>query len=65
MSARVFVVQDRESACFLCPLNGDVGLTPWINEAGQFESEEEALDTASVVCSEGFVLFAFYSACLH
>lgn len=65
MGARVFIVQDRETACFLFPFHGAVALTPWINEAGQFESEEEALETASVICCEGYVVFSFYAARGH
>ena len=59
MGERVFIVQDRESAQFLRPDAGDVGFTTWINEAGVFENEEAAKETASFHCSEGFVLFAF------
>ncbi|MCI1042241.1 hypothetical protein [Caballeronia zhejiangensis] len=59
MTHRVFIVQDRESAQFLFPDCGDVGLTAWINEAGLFESEEAAIETAFVHCTEGFIVFEF------
>lgn len=32
-----FIVQDKESALFLMPCEGDVGFTPWAHEAGRFE----------------------------
>ncbi len=60
MFARVFVVQDIETACFLCPHTGDVGLTAWINDAGLFVNEEEAVETAASHCSDGFKLFSFF-----
>ena len=60
MFARVWVVQDTETACFLCPHTGDVGLTPWLVEAGMFDSEEEAVETASGHCGEGFQVYSFY-----
>lgn len=59
MYGRVFIVQDKESAQFLRPELGDVGFTPWVNEAGAFESEETAAETAACHCSEGFVMFSF------
>ncbi|ODP33326.1 hypothetical protein A9762_19410 [Pandoraea sp. ISTKB] len=59
MYGRVFIVQDRESAHFLCPDAGDVGFTPWVTSAGAFDSEEEAIETAASHCSEGFVIFSF------
>ena len=60
MFGRYFVVQDKESACFLCPQDGDVGFTQWLNEAGRFDSEEEAIETASHHCGEGFIVNPFY-----
>jgi hypothetical protein len=59
MYGRVFIVQDRESAQFLRPDSGDVGFTTWIDEAGYFDNEEEASDTAIHHCSEGFIVFSF------
>ena len=49
-----FIVQDKESALFLMPVEGDVGFTPWAHEAGQFEALAEAVDTAILNCHEGF-----------
>jgi hypothetical protein len=60
MYGRVFIVQDRESAQFLRPDAGDVGFTLWIDKAGFFESEDEATETASNHCSEGFLIFSFF-----
>lgn len=49
-----FVVQDRESGLFLMPCNGDVGFTRWLHEAGRFDGYEEAIDTAALLCHEGY-----------
>ncbi|RZI42523.1 hypothetical protein EGT07_14835 [Herbaspirillum sp. HC18] len=49
-----FIVQDKESALFLTPHDGDVGFTQWAHEAGRFESLDEAEDTAALHCDEGF-----------
>lgn len=49
-----FIVQDKESALFLMPYEGDVGFTPWAHEAGRFDSHSEAVDTAVLNCHEGF-----------
>jgi len=59
MYGRVFIVQDRESAQFLCPEEGDVGFTMWVDRAGRFGNEEEASETAIHCCSEGFIIFSF------
>lgn len=60
MFSKVWVVQDRETQCFLYPFSGDVGYTVWIREAGHFYSEEEAVETAVDHCGEGFDVFSFY-----
>jgi hypothetical protein len=60
---RVFVVQDKESALFLCPHYGDVSYTQWFDEAGRFEDQESAVETAHVHCTEGFKLSSFYEDC--
>lgn len=58
---RVWVVQDGESASFLCPsVDGDVTYTQWVTEAGFFYDEQAALDTAEYACAEGFRLFSFF-----
>ena len=49
-----FIVQDKESALFLMPVDGDVGFTPWVHEAGRFDGFVEACDTAAINCHEGF-----------
>lgn len=49
-----FIVQDKESALFLMPEEGDVGFTPWAHEAGRFDGYAEASDTAVLNCHEGY-----------
>lgn len=49
-----FIVQDKESALFLMPIDGDVGFTPWAHEAGRFDGFAEACDTAAINCHEGY-----------
>jgi hypothetical protein len=49
-----FIVQDKESALFLTPDDGEVGFTPWVHEAGRFEGYAEACDTAALNCHEGY-----------
>lgn len=49
-----FIVQDKESALFLMPYEGDVGFTPWAHEAGRFDGFAEAADTAALNCHEGY-----------
>ena len=51
-----YIVQDKESALFLMPVEGDVGFTPWAHEAGRFDGYGEAIDTASLNCHEGYFL---------
>lgn len=60
MFSKVWVVQDAETACFLRPHTGDVGYTPFLREAGYFDSEEEAVETAATHCGEGFHVVGFY-----
>lgn len=55
----VYIVQDRETALFLCPQDGDVGYTQWLNEAGRFDDQESAFETATYHCGEGFIVSAF------
>ncbi|WP_070219016.1 hypothetical protein [Janthinobacterium sp. HH102] len=50
------IVQDKESALFLMPVEGDVGFTPWAHEAGRFDAYAEAYDTAVINCHEGFFI---------
>lgn len=51
-----FIVQDRETALFLMPSDGDVGFTQWAHEAGRFTHVGEANDTAAMNCFEGFYI---------
>jgi hypothetical protein len=51
-----FIVQDKESALFLMPVDGDVGFTPWAHEAGRFDAYSEAADTAALNCHEGYFI---------
>jgi hypothetical protein len=49
-----WVVQDRESGAFLVPCAGDVSFVKYLVDAGQFESREEAIETAIEHCSRNF-----------
>jgi hypothetical protein len=49
-----FIVQDKERALFLMPVDGDVGYTQWAHEAGRFDGYAEASDTAVLNCHEGY-----------
>jgi hypothetical protein len=55
-----FIVQDQESHFFLCPHDGDVGFTEWAHEAGRFDALDEAQETASLHCHEGFFVTKVY-----
>lgn len=56
---RAVIVQDVESRSFLTMgPDGDVVFTPWVNEAGAFYDEQEAIETAEIYCPEGFHLFS-------
>ena len=57
---RVFIVQDTESALFLCPNFGDVSYTQWLQDAGRFDDYDSAFETALVHCTEGFQVHRFY-----
>lgn len=66
---RVYVVQDGDEGMFLCPSpDGDVGYTRWVREAGQFDDEQAALDTADMCCDPGYQIFSFFverMSCRH
>lgn len=49
-----YIVQDKESALFLMPVEGDVGFTLWAHEAGRFDAFADAIDTAAINCHEGY-----------
>ncbi len=60
MERGAVIVQDSESRAFLCPSDdGDVGYTPWIDEAGHFQNLAEAAECAEVYCSEGYRVLQF------
>lgn len=54
MKAGLYIVQLTEIYEFLCPsADGDVTSTPWLREAGVFDSEEAARDTADHYSGKG------------
>ncbi|WP_066567944.1 hypothetical protein [Snodgrassella sp. CFCC 13594] len=56
----VYVVQSRETGDFLYPSDsGDVGHTPYLNEAGLFFERDEAIETALEEIGENFIVFGF------
>ncbi|HHX2520322.1 TPA: hypothetical protein ACU8BS_000719 [Neisseria subflava] len=57
---RVYIVQSRETGDFLYPSDtGDVGHTPFVNEAGYFYDRNEAVETALSEIGENFIVFSF------
>lgn len=59
---RVYIVQSRETGDFLYPSDtGDVGHTPFVNEAGYFFDRNEAVETALSEIGENFIVFRFLS----
>ncbi|WP_370686939.1 hypothetical protein [Neisseria sp. Dent CA1/247] len=57
---RVYVVQSRETGDFLYPSDtGDVGHTPYINQAGYFFDRNEAIETALEEIGGNFIVFGF------
>lgn len=57
---RVYIVQSRETCDFLYPSDtGDVGHTPFVNEAGYFYDRNEAVETALSEIGENFIVFSF------
>lgn len=58
--AHVYIVQSRETGDFLYPSDtGDVGHTPYVNEAGYFYEREEAIETALEEIGDNFLIFGF------
>ncbi|QMT46412.1 hypothetical protein H3L92_01310 [Neisseria dentiae] len=56
----VYVVQSRETGDFLYPSDtGDVGHTPFINQAGFFFDRNEAIETALEEIGDNFIVFGF------
>lgn len=59
---RVYIVQSRETGDFLYPSDtGDVGHTPFVNEAGYFYDRKEAVETALEEIGDNFIVFSFLS----
>ncbi|MFC5921302.1 hypothetical protein ACFPVS_11375 [Neisseria weixii] len=59
---RVYIVQSRETGDFLYPSDtGDVGHTPFVNEAGYFYDRNEAVETALEEIGDNFIVFGFLS----
>lgn len=59
---RVYIVQSRETGDFLYPSDtGDVGHTPFVNQAGYFYERNEAVETALSEIGENFIVFSFLS----
>jgi hypothetical protein len=57
---RVYIVQSRETGDFLYPSDtGDVGHTPFVNEAGYFYDRDEAVETALEEIGDNFIVFGF------
>lgn len=57
---RVYIVQSRETGDFLYPSDtGDVGHTPFVNEAGYFYERNEAVETALEEIGDNFIVFSF------
>ena len=57
---RVYIVQSRETGEFLYPSDtGDVGHTPFVNEAGYFYDRNEAVETALEEIGDNFIVFSF------
>ena len=57
---RVYIVQSRETGDFLYPSDtGDVGHTPFVNEAGYFYDRNEAVETALEEIGDNFIVFSF------
>lgn len=57
---RVYIVQSRETGDFLYPSDtGDVGHTPFVNEAGYFYDRNESVETALEEIGDNFIVFSF------
>jgi hypothetical protein len=58
--SHVYIVQSRETGDFLYQSDtGDVGHTPFVNEAGYFYEREEAIETALEEIGQNFIVFGF------
>lgn len=62
---QVFVVQDRCTGEFLCPsVDGDVGFTMYLSEAGKFYEVETAIETAELHLDDDYKVSTFYERCI-
>lgn len=57
---KVYIVQSLNTFEFLCPYEGDVGFTPYLNCAGHFLEMEQARETALEEIGENFAIFGCY-----
>ena len=58
---QIFIVQELESHEFIYPDPfGDIGFTPNIKSAGQYESYEDAFNAAVDEIGGEFLIFGFY-----
>ena len=56
-----FIVQDLESHEFLYPdAQGDIGQTPFIKHAGQYNTFEDACNAGTEEIGDMFTVFSFY-----
>lgn len=63
---RVFVIQDADSGWFLYPsLDGDVGFTKFLRDAGRQYDAEEALETAEMNLGNAYVITSFFEETTH
>ncbi|QNM98686.1 hypothetical protein [Chitinimonas koreensis] len=62
MFVPAFIVQDGDTGLFLCPSeDGDVSYCKLITEAGTFDNQQSALDTAiDYIDPPYIVLFPFF-----
>ena len=56
-----YFVQDLETFEFLCPdFDGGITTTPYIKEAGKYETMQDALDAGVEEIGGAFSVFKFY-----
>lgn len=58
MSNVGYVVQEMDGSLFLCPVEGDVGYTRYLHEAGRFNEYAEAVDTCALLSIGGYRITA-------
>lgn len=58
-----FIVQDLETFEFLYPdSNGDVGQTPFLKNAGRYDSRDDALQAGIEECGGQFSVVSFFES---